>query len=219
MLTSTDWTVETSFDRYARLVRRIVGVPVGLVTIVEPDRQVFPGALGLPEPYQTQRHTPLSHSFCQYVVADREPLVITDARHDDRLRDNLAIPDLHVIAYAGWPLTDAHGTVIGSLCAIHDRPHTWSAEELENLEDLAAACSAELAQRELADELASAVSQLTTVMTELERSNESLAAFAGQVSHDLRNPLAALSSSLELLVDMDLQERDPVGTESAATSS
>ena len=28
--------------------------------------------------------TPLTHSFCQYVVRDDEPLVIDDARVDDR---------------------------------------------------------------------------------------------------------------------------------------
>ncbi len=61
---------DPSMDRLARIVREALGVPVGLVSIVEPERQVFPGAAGLPEPWQTARETPLSHSFCQYVVAD-----------------------------------------------------------------------------------------------------------------------------------------------------
>ena len=38
--------LDTSFDRYARMVRRALDVPVALVTIVEEDRQVFPGAVG-----------------------------------------------------------------------------------------------------------------------------------------------------------------------------
>ncbi|MGI8522014.1 MAG: GAF domain-containing SpoIIE family protein phosphatase, partial [Nocardioides sp.] len=146
----TDITApDASFDRYARMVRRSLGVPVALVSLVEEGRQVFPGASGLPEPFRTTRETPLSHSFCQYVVADQRPLVIGDARHDDRLMDNLAIPDLGIVAYAGWPLTDHEGIVIGSLCAIDTVPHVWTAEELETLGDLAAACSGEIAQREL----------------------------------------------------------------------
>lgn len=140
---------DASFDRYARMVRRALRVPTALVTIVEDDRQVFPGMLGLPEPWATQRSTPLSHSFCQYVVADQAPLVVTDARFDSRLRDNLAIRDLDVVAYAGWPITDHTGQVVGSLCAIDSRPHVWLDEELAALADLAAACSAELAEREL----------------------------------------------------------------------
>lgn len=141
---------DPSFDRYARLVRRMLDVPVGLVSLVEATRQVFVGAEGLPGPYQQTRQTPLSHSFCQYVVSDRAPLVIRDARVDPRLRDNLAIPDLGVVAYAGWPVTDHEGTVIGSLCAIDTVPRDWTPTELDNLADLAASCSAELATREIA---------------------------------------------------------------------
>ena len=142
-------STDASFDRYARIVRRALGVPVALVTIVEPARQVFLGAVGLPEPYQTTRATPLTHSFCQYVVKDEKPLVISDARHDDQLRHNLAIEDLNVVAYLGWPLTNADGAVIGSLCAIDSRPREWTTTDLAILEDLAGACSAELAEREL----------------------------------------------------------------------
>lgn len=144
-----DRIADASFDRYARLVRHSLGVPVALVSIVEDDRQVFPGAEGLPPSYQRARQTPLSHSFCQYVVKDGAPLVISDARKDTRLRDNRAIEDLDVVAYAGWPIRDQHERVIGSLCAIDSRPREWTDHELAMLEDLAASCSAEIAQREL----------------------------------------------------------------------
>ncbi|MDN4173381.1 SpoIIE family protein phosphatase [Nocardioides sp. SOB77] len=152
MTATSSLEVDTSFDRYARMVRRALNVPVALVSLVEADRQVFPGAVGLPAPYQSTRETPLSHSFCQYVVADRAPLVVADARLDDRLRDNLAIPDLGVVAYAGWPITDHTGAVVGSLCAIDDKPHFWRQDELDSLADLAAACSTEIAQRRLREE-------------------------------------------------------------------
>ncbi|MFC6343621.1 GAF domain-containing protein, partial [Nocardioides hankookensis] len=140
---------DPSFDRYARLVCRSVGVPVALVSLVESDRQVFPGACGLPPEVDAQRETPLSHSFCQYVVADQQPLIVSDAREDARLRTNLAIPDLGVVAYAGWPITDHTGEIVGSLCAIDQEARDWTADELELLEDLAAACSTELSERGL----------------------------------------------------------------------
>lgn len=145
---------DESFDRYARMVRRMLDVPVALVSLVEQTRQVFPGAAGLSEPYRTTRETSLSHSLCRHVVLDGRPLVIRDAREDERLRGNLAIDELDAIAYAGWPLTDRSGQIVGSVCAIDSRPRVWSADELENLADLAAACSAELAQRELRAEAA-----------------------------------------------------------------
>ncbi len=140
---------DPSFDRYARMLSRTLDTPIALVSLVEEGRQVFPGACGLPPDVAAARETPLSHSFCQYVVADQAPLVISDAREDDRLRTNLAIPDLGVIAYAGWPITDHTGEIIGSLCAIDTEPRDWSAYDLEMLEDLAAACSTELSERGL----------------------------------------------------------------------
>lgn len=137
---------DASFDHYARLVRRFLHVPTALVTIVEADRQIFPGASGLREPLLTTRQTPISHSYCQYVVADRRPLVVSDARHDPRLADNPAIVDFGAIAYAGWPVVDGDGSVVGSLCAVDTEPREWNDEEILVLKDLALACSAELQQ-------------------------------------------------------------------------
>ncbi len=142
--TSSPAASDPSLERFARLVRSLLGVPVALVTLVSADEQVFPGALGLPEPWQTTRSTPLSHSFCQHVVLSREPLVIADAREHPLVRDNLAIPDLGVVAYAGHPLVGADGDVVGSLCAIDTEPRHWTTEHLAALADLAEACSTQL---------------------------------------------------------------------------
>ena len=142
---------DPAFERFVRLARRQLGVPVALVSLVDVQEQVFPGAAGLPEPWQTTRRTPLTHSFCQYVVGSGEPLVIEDAREHPLVQDNLAIRDLAVIAYAGMPLLDADGRVVGSLCAIDSRPRRWSADDLAVLADLADACSSELQLRAMRD--------------------------------------------------------------------
>ncbi|MGY2064556.1 SpoIIE family protein phosphatase [Blastococcus sp. SYSU DS0619] len=181
---------DPAFERFARLVRRQLAVPVALVTMVSVEEQVFPGALGLPEPWQSTRRTPLSHSFCQHVVRSASPLVITDARTDPLVADNLAIPDLHVIAYAGVPVTDADGVVVGSLCAIDSRPRTWSADDIAVLTDLAGACSSELhlrAAQQRADEAtaraqeSAAQARQLQAQQEVDRSRWSLALDAGQV--------------------------------------
>jgi GAF domain-containing protein len=140
-------TPDPVFDRFARLVHATLGVPVALVSLVSSEGQVFPGALGLPEPWQSHRGTPLSHSYCQHVVASDQPLVVSDARTADLLKDNLAIRDLDAIAYAGYPVREASGETVGSLCAIDNEPRTWTPAELAVLSDLADACSAELALR------------------------------------------------------------------------
>src|SRR5689334_1638201 len=88
-----------------------------LAALVQPDRQVFPGTAGLPEPWASTRATPLTHSFCQHVVTSAEPLVVPDAGEHPLLRDNRAVHELGVVAYAGMPLTDENGNVWGRWCA------------------------------------------------------------------------------------------------------
>ncbi|MDF9717821.1 GAF domain-containing SpoIIE family protein phosphatase [Nocardioides sp. ChNu-99] len=139
--------LDADLERFARLASAALGTPVALVSILEGDRQVFPGQVGLPEPWASDRQTPLSHSVCQHVTATAAPLVVADTRILELTRTSLAIPDLDVVAYAGMPLTDAEGEVFGALCAIDHEPRTWSPEELQVLTDLAEACSAELRLR------------------------------------------------------------------------
>ena len=142
-----DTPPEESFDRLTRLAGRLLRAPVALVSLVESDHQFFKSQLGLPEPWATLRRTPLSHSFCQFVVRRREPLVISDARDHPQVHDNDAITDLGVIAYAGIPLVTADGYVLGAFCAIDHQPRTWSSEELAILQDLAALACTEIALR------------------------------------------------------------------------
>lgn len=138
---------DESFDRFARLVRRQLGVPSALVTLVLDDEAVLPGALGLPEPYQSERRTPLSHTFCQFVTSDSRPLVVEDARVVPHLAALRAVDDIGVVSYAGFPIFDPQGRAVGSLCAFDGRPRPWSDEDLATLADLASACTSELRLR------------------------------------------------------------------------
>jgi serine phosphatase RsbU (regulator of sigma subunit) len=192
-LTTHDLTdqPDPSFDRAARIVREALQVPVALVSLVEPTRQVFPGSVGLPEPWQSQRSTPLSHSFCQYVVIDDAPLIISDAREDLRLCDNLAIENLSVIAYAGFPLRDARGVAIGSVCAIDSAARQWSEPELRMLEDIAAMCSTELALRESRSQLSESVE----VATELSSRARALLGLSERLAETVTN--SEIASALQ----------------------
>src|ERR1017187_6877 len=63
-------------ERLARLVASRLQVPFALVSLVEKARQVFPGMVGLAEPWAPTRQTPLSHSMCQHVTASGSPLIL-----------------------------------------------------------------------------------------------------------------------------------------------
>jgi GAF domain-containing protein len=175
---------DEAFDRFARLVRSLLNVPIALVSLVTDARQFFPGQAGLEEPLSTKRETPLSHSFCQHVVLDGIPKVYPDARIYAEVRDNLAIPELGVVAYAGFPLTDADGLVLGSLCAIDTVPRPWTKAEMAIMSDLAEACSSELRlriSRDLAEE----------------------ARLQAEAAHDQLTMLAELTETLAGTLDLD----------------
>lgn len=149
-----DGAPEPMFDRFARLAARVGDTPTALVSVVADDRQYFAGLCGLAQPWADARQTPLSHSFCQHVVANAAPLVVEDARHDPVLCSNLAIVDLDVIAYAGFPILSPTGHVLGSLCAIDSSPRVWQAGQLEALADVALLVGNELERRDLIRRLA-----------------------------------------------------------------
>jgi two-component system, sensor histidine kinase and response regulator len=138
---------EESFDRLTRLATRVLGAPVALVSLVDGDRQFFKSCIGLPEPWATARETPLSHSFCQHVVAMGAPLVVEDAREHPMLRDNPGIAALNMVSYAGIPLVGGDGQTLGSFCVIDGQPRRWTDAELGILRDLAASVMTEIQLR------------------------------------------------------------------------
>ncbi len=139
-----DRPVDPAFDRFTRLTTQVLHAPIALVTLIDRDRQFFLSQIGLPEPWASQRETPLSHSFCQHVVHLNQPLIITDAREHPLVQANPAIVDWQVIAYAGIQLLTSDGVAVGALGVIDHEPRTWTADEIAILTDLAASVMTEI---------------------------------------------------------------------------
>ncbi len=134
-------------ERLTRAATNLLGVPVALISLVDDEQQWFAGLSGLTGWAAEQRHTPLSHSFCQYVVAHQAPLIVNDAASHPFLHASPAIVDLSVRAYAGVPLTTASGQTLGAFCAIDTQPREWTEEQVNGLRDLAMAATSELELR------------------------------------------------------------------------
>jgi len=131
-----DSPTEEAFDRLTRLATRFTNSPIALVSLVDSDRQFFKSCIGLPEPWKTLRQTPLSHSFCKHNRISGQPLIIKDARKDIQFKDNLAVKDLDVVAYLGFPLVILGSYVIGSFCVIDSKPRSWTKIEIDTIKDL-----------------------------------------------------------------------------------
>jgi signal transduction histidine kinase len=183
---------EESFDRISRLAARLLKAPVALVSLIDANRQYFKSAVGLVEPWQSSRETPLESSFCKYVVKDGAPLAINDARTNPAHRGNPAIGTLGVVAYLGCPLV-YRGEVLGALCIIDNKPREWSEEDADLIRDLTAMVVTEIELREIAQERKAAL-----------RDRDRLFAV---VCNDLRRPMQSIMTSLALL-DLDASSRD-----------
>ncbi|WP_250030697.1 sensor histidine kinase [Paractinoplanes maris] len=136
-----------ALDRLTKLAARMLEAPTALVSLVDEDRQRFASAYGLTGELAETRQTPLSHSYCKYVVEDQAALVVPDARLDARLHDSPAIGDYSAIAYAGVPLRSPDGYVLGSFCVADSVPRQWSRDDLAVLRDLAESAESEVALR------------------------------------------------------------------------
>lgn len=134
-----DTPQEERFERHTRLARRLFGVPIAIVSLIDTDRQWFKSIQGL-DVTEAGRDV----SFCGHVVYHPDLMVIEDATNDERFADNpLVASDPNIRFYAGAPL-EVDGQVLGTLCVIDRQPRQLDSEEQASLEDLAEMVCAEL---------------------------------------------------------------------------
>lgn len=146
-----DTPPEERFDRVTRMARRLFGVPIALVSLIDENRQWFKSCFGL-DVSETERRI----SFCGHAILNKGALVIEDASLDERFADNpLVTGDPHIRFYAGQPLHTLSGHAMGTLCIIDREPRTFGQEDLLMLSDLAGMVEREIMAVQLAisDEL------------------------------------------------------------------
>lgn len=197
-----DSPAEEAFDRITRLAVGMLDVPVSIVSIVTTERQFFKSALGLGEPWASRRQTPLDHSFCKHVVVHNQPVVVSDARQDEVFRNNLAIPNLGVIAYLGFPLGLADGLPLGAFCVIDTKPRHWSEVDIQRVRDLSMLAANEI--------------ELRNEIEKVNQANVAKSEFLANMSHEVRTPLTSILGYADEILevggsDLDDETRQSLG--------
>ena len=125
---------EQEYEDITQLAAQICGTPITLISLVDEKRQWFKANQGLPV-----HQTPREQSFCAHnLVNPNGPLIVEDARLDERFVDNpLVTGDPHIVFYAGIPLVDPQGHVLGSLCVIDQQVRRLTPDQLGALNGLA----------------------------------------------------------------------------------
>ncbi len=132
-----------SFDRVARLAAAILGTSLASVTIARWCGSPGRSRLGVPDTAGEQ--SSLEQLWLQCVIESQEKLVIDDAWPGLHPRARCPSGPARVSAWAGFPVRDPHGDVVGALCVADHLPRHWSAGEVELLETLAQVASREVA--------------------------------------------------------------------------
>lgn len=135
-----DTPAEERFDRVTRMARRLFGVPIALVSLVDENRQWFKSCFGL-DVRETERRV----SFCAHAILSNSALVIEDALLDERFADNpMVTGEPHIRFYAGQPLRTMSDKAMGTLCILDREPRTFGEEDIAMLVDLAAMVEREI---------------------------------------------------------------------------
>ena len=134
---------EAVFDRLTWLASHVTECPMALLTLLSGQRQWFKSRIGL-----EQRETPRQVAFCSHTIMQDGAFVVEDARADPRFAVNpLVTGEPHIRFYAGYPVLDADGFALGSLCVLDREPRRLRERELRALRELAAIASDEVKRR------------------------------------------------------------------------
>ena len=187
---------EPDYDELTQLAARICGTPVSLMTLLDDQNMWVKSSYGS-EMKQIDRKI----SFCTHVIEHAAPVVVRDARTDDRFAANTLVtsPD-GIRFYAGVPLQAPNGHVMGALCVIDTIPKDLTASQQELLSVLGRQIEARIALRTEQLALREAKQKNDELAKSVRQSNDLFRAFMnhGAVSglhQGFRRPVSVLQRS------------------------
>lgn len=124
-----DTAPEDSFDALTRLAAYICQTPIAAISLTDRKRQWYKSKIGF-----ISQEEPRDITFCAYTILQKELLVVQDTLTDERFATNpFVICDPYIRFYAGVPLINLDGLVLGTLCVLDHVPRDFSSEQQEAL--------------------------------------------------------------------------------------
>ena len=183
-----DTLPEKQYDNITSLVASICDTPISLITLLDFDRNFLKSHFGV-----QLSESPRDISFCGHaIISQDEVFIVEDAREDIRFHDNPLIEENGVIFYAGAPLINEKGFPLGTLCVYDVKPRVLTEKQI-NMLKLMSKQVVNLFELHLKNQ------RLLEIQHEQRLRNERLQSFARVVSHDLKSPLANITSLSQML--------------------
>jgi diguanylate cyclase (GGDEF)-like protein/PAS domain S-box-containing protein len=138
-----DTAPEPQFDDLAQLATRICAAPIGMITLIDGERQWFKSRIGL-----TLKEIPRENAFCNTTITQLDVFTVADASRDPRFRMHPAVAgEPHIRFYAGVPLLSHDGYAVGTLGVMDLVPRELDNTQKQTLQILGREVMAQLELR------------------------------------------------------------------------
>ena len=129
-----DTSPEPEFDAFVARAAARFSAPISLISLIDSERQWFKARIGI-----DARHTSRDIAFCAHTIETGQPLIVNDARKDQRFAANPLVTGApHIRFYAGAPLVTPLGRVLGTINVIDVKPRLqWASADTADLVALA----------------------------------------------------------------------------------
>jgi signal transduction histidine kinase len=179
---------DPAFDDIARLAALFCQTPVALVCFFDAGRTWLGSVHGL-HMQELPAATVLPASG---LLQAEKAWIVQDTRQNRDFGNRSLLPaDPELTFFAGLPLRNARGCLLGSLAVMDRHPRKLSETQMDMLGILARQLVQRLEERR----------SLLALKTELEQKSMELERFAYVISHDIKSPLSSIVLTAEMLRD------------------
>ncbi len=176
------------FNNITTLAANVCNMPIGFVSLIYKENNHLLSCHGI-----SLDKTSRNISFCTQAIQSQERIyIVSDIQKSEKFKDNPIVEEYQVQFYAGVPLINPEGYALGTLCVYDHIPRKLTNVQCKTLIALAEQIVNLL-------ELRKKNHLLQDAENELLKRNKQLENFAQVVSHDLKSPLANITSLTRLL--------------------
>ena len=183
-----DTPTAPDFNNITNLAASVCNMPIAFVSLIYKANNHLLSCYGI-----SLDKTPRNISFCTRAIQSPERIYMVNDTHKNELfKDNPIVDKYKVQFYAGVPLINPEGYALGTLCVYDHIPRKLTNVQCDTLVALAEQIVNLL-------ELRKKNHLLRDAENELLKRNKQLENFANVVSHDLKSPLANITSLTRML--------------------
>lgn len=199
---------EIDFDALVRIAACALDAPMAVVGLLDSDRIWFKSRLGVNTP-ELDRGV----AFCAYTAMQSNRLfIVEDLSQDKRFKTNKLVTEPPYLRfYAGAPLVDPNGYVLGTIAVVDTRPRNLNEKQREVLYDLSLLVMTALENRRRSTLLEEMV--VTDYLTGISNRAHFDRALQAEMAHAKRTgePFSILCLDLNGFKDINDQYGHPAG--------